>query len=237
MLGKALVHMLRSPQIHTGGLRIYQGQLQINNNPWIEQLRLANAETYHLYFTTDEEIKEGDWYISNQAPRLCVEVRKGNKYPYGHRGIDGEMVYDFHTWKTKIVATTNPDLWEKKIRMNAAMTDYNTRTVVDIPKIPTSFLEAYAQAEGKITEVMLEYDEIGEEIDEEENVTHIHRLKLRNNGTVIIHRVQQKLYTRDEVFDILVKSSLPHMDDWDDEHTEQYDIERLRQWFDKNYPE
>jgi hypothetical protein len=54
------------------------------------------------------------------------------------------------------------------------------------------------------------------------------RLNLRSNGTVIIHPVKQRMYTRDEVYKICRKALFdnPIRDD-----------QLLVKWFDKNYPE
>ena len=46
---------------------------------------------FHLYFTTDEEIKEGDWYLYNGGVHKCPHSMMGNENP-------------------KIVASTDPKL-------------------------------------------------------------------------------------------------------------------------------
>ena len=56
--------------------------------------RANNYQTQHLYFTTDEEIKEGDWMMNLNGDKI-----------YQHFGNGG----DFEQWN-KIIATTDPEL-------------------------------------------------------------------------------------------------------------------------------
>ena len=56
--------------------------------------RANNYQTQHLYFTTDEEIKEGDWMMNLNGDTI-----------YQHFGNGG----DFEQWN-KIIATTDPEL-------------------------------------------------------------------------------------------------------------------------------
>ena len=103
-----------------GELRLTTTQFN-NNGRWKGQ---------HLYLTSDEEIKEGDWYLFHGGlglhPKLMQwkeKITKGKRY--------------------KIVATTDTTFFEP---------------IPYYPKIPQSFIEAYVKAEGKIDEVQVEYD-------------------------------------------------------------------------------
>lgn len=159
-----------------------------HGNPWeyrsqiLEDAPNRGYEFNHLYFTIKEEIGE-DKYCYNYR-RNTIEFTR--------------IMKDTCEWAfcNKIVATTNPDLWKS------------------VAKIPTDFLEAYIREQGKITEVLLEYDKfmcnpsdpksegmgegymLGRGYVEHGYYT---ELKLRPNGTVIIHPVKQKTYTREEV--------------------------------------
>lgn len=190
----------------------------------------------HLYFTTDEEIKEGDWYLSNQAPRFCVEVRKGHKYPYGHRNKKGEMIYDFHTWKTKIVATTNPELWlADRVVNGRAISEY-----LHTPKIDTPFIEAYIKAynEGNpIKEVLLE---IATSYTENElhkvEVHYKHQLKLKPNGSVIIHPVKKRMFTEEEMFRAYSEGCRV-ASPFGNQGLSRSEERNWQEWFSKSFPE
>lgn len=174
---------------------------------------------HHLYLTSSEEIKEGDWFLSDdrnhisETPKYRVEqcIAIENGWIYG--SID------------KMGQGHNPD-WSKKI---VATTDKSLR----LPEIPESFIQAYIKAynEGKpITEVLVEYEEFfkgaiveyrgkeylmedcnnysrsylpiegnGQRLNSSRNELFIKnpKLKLRSDNTVIIS--PSKTYTREEV--------------------------------------
>jgi hypothetical protein len=81
----------------------------------------------HLYFTSDEEIKEDDWVIWGEkldqlSKANAMDVNLNSSYSKGA----------FH----KVIATTNPEC--------------------NLPAIPESFLKQYVAANGKIDKVRLE---------------------------------------------------------------------------------
>ncbi len=141
----------------------------------------------HLYITIDEEIKEGDWFIANQAPRLCIKVEKDTKYPFVTLQ-DGEEISHFWTWKTKIVATTNSELWWQGLRNEAD----SVRKPL-IPPIHQSFIDIFINSYNKgeiIKEVVLEI-EIIDKTKEWSNFNNPlinlkEQLKLNFDGSVII---------------------------------------------------
>jgi len=98
----------------------------------------------HLYFTTDEEIKEGDW---------CV----WDNVLYKQHGLNTNNDYK------KIVATTNPELWKNKWTSGEYEPSTPFQSITQgIPKIDIPFIEAYIKAynEGNmITSVFLEIEE------------------------------------------------------------------------------
>ena len=73
----------------------------------------------HLYITTDDKINNGDCYYNK---RFVQRVAKNE----GDTKIEDKGSID--NWYKKIVGTTNPDL--------------------DLPIIPTSFVEKYCDANG-----------------------------------------------------------------------------------------
>lgn len=194
------------------------------------KIRVAPAQ--HLYILSDEEIKVGDWYISNQAPRLCVEIRRYTKYPYGHKNHKGETVYDFHTWKTKVIATTNPELI-LPIQDNGE-SDYKY-----LPQIPKGFIQEYIKDynDGNpIKEVWVEYEKTSAvERSKIERITGyrpVYIPKLNPGNTIIIHKAEEKMYSRKELYEALYKFN----DSILDAYSQMNDKEFI-EWFDKNYPE
>lgn len=194
----------------------------------------------HLYFTTDEEIKEGDWYIGGG------KVNKAN-------GKYGTLLTD-----RKIVATTNPELWDIKYKFQSEGANSFSHLLPDngIPKIDTPFIEAYIKAynEGNsIKEVLLEgdyqtairkdgcpftkqpengaymaHDEHGWEILYKEYAVRFEnfKLKLKSNGSVIIHPVKERIYTREE-FRAAVRQAWIYSSGF----------VKFEEWFNKNYSE
>jgi hypothetical protein len=95
----------------------------------------------HIYITSDEEIKEGDWLFANQGVNKIVEIKEGN-YPYGSINNKGDKIFNSKHWKSKIILTTDPDL------------------IADgVQAIDDEFLEWYVQNPScEKVEVELDYD-------------------------------------------------------------------------------
>lgn len=188
------------------------------------------VKNQHLYLTTDEEIKEGDWVY-------CPTFDIHHQYKSNMTLVDGER---------KIVATTNPKLWEKFEPVFKGMSGIheiwkNKVIRKGIPEIGDDFVQAYVREQGMIKEVMLEYEDVGEEDWMGDDYTgepfwnEKIQLALRPNGTVIISPVKQQLFNRQQVLSIL-----EHYDrifKLDTFAYTQAPSFTEKQWFDKNYPE
>jgi len=95
----------------------------------------AAAENYqHLYFTSDEEIKEGDWFLDDtMSPKNSLQ------------DLEYELV-------GKIIATNDT-------KLNREIEGAKGESVTDIfPQIPTSFIESYVK--NPVDKVLLEYEEL-----------------------------------------------------------------------------
>lgn len=126
----------------------------------------------HLYFISDREIKEGDWYIHNQKPNgLRIYKCTSIAIP-----MDAK----------KIEATTDPSICSPH-PSDIGMVAFQ------IPQIPESFIQAYVKANGDIKDVMIEIERVFG-VHTPDFSTEV---KTRPDNTVIIH--QSKTYTRDEV--------------------------------------
>jgi len=193
MLKKVQVHALPIKPYYAPNREYYIDALikveSIHYKPYWEKRRFMDGQrienSYYLYFTTDEEIKNSDWFLEwdNIDKRYSLHQCKPN-------GWQAQKATRLKTCR-KIVATTNPDLWS---------TGYNIKgdvTSIPVPKIGLDFVEAFVREQGAIKEVNLEYElypyaPIAGSIDQE-------FLKLHSNGTVIIHPIKEKMYTKFQV--------------------------------------
>lgn len=164
----------------------------------IGELQLGNSaasnkdyfESQHLYFTSDEEIKEGDWHYHRDAVGDEYILLKG-------RDFEPNMKFC-----SRIIATNDPKL---------TYTSKGTVTFqAHIPQIHQSFIEFYVKNPVKTIE--LEYDapkpiEQAKLWSEEHKVNHA-KLKLVNNEVVVVKRGtinlavgagKAELYTKEEV--------------------------------------
>jgi len=168
----------------------------------------------HLYFTSDEEIKEGYYclYIHNSTAILI----KKNVDKYGIIQKDG-IGYDLQYCR-KVIASTDPKL---TIETSATgVTDGGrVRTFYDKKRIaqPTpQFIEAYCK-QGGIDKVLVEYEIVQRCLYSEpsscensecrvlgecngKRVSEVLKLKVDPiHNTVTTHRIVEKTYTKEEV--------------------------------------
>ena len=150
-----------------------------------ENLRDHDRPHNHLYITTDDEIKEGDWFIWLKYNLVERATKKDNNKEC-----------------RKIIATTDPKLYVNEI-VEEDMHLYKK----PLPKIPQSFIEEYCKA-GGIDKVLVEYENIKK--DRPAYVDHhgitilngsdeITQLKLDSNNCIIIHPVEEKMYSASQV--------------------------------------
>jgi len=122
-------------------VKMPHGKLEIKNQD-------SQGKDQHLYFLSDEEIKEGDWFLPTIGS-LKGQPCKLNK---GCKTSD----------KGKIIATTDSSL---KVGHNYGSIEYGDKTVDCndyLPQPSQSFLEVYVKEYNKgnvIKEVMVEYEE------------------------------------------------------------------------------
>ena len=118
--------------------------------------RLGDYINQYLYVLSDEEIKEGDWFIANQGVHKCIRVNENTTCRYITLNNNGEEIGHFKTWKTKIIATTNYEL-SVGIRSGVKEIDDAIPDLVwhtELPKMPQSFIQEFVKNQGN------GYDEI-----------------------------------------------------------------------------
>ena len=122
----------------------------------------------HLYFISDEPIKEGNNIYNTVQKTIFIADEQFMK-----------LIGNSLSTNKKIIATTNPDLWQI----------YGPDRGPAIPKIDTTFIEAYVKEQGKIDKVLLEY-EPSYSSSGKEFADKYQKLKLKSNGSVIVHKVK-----------------------------------------------
>ena len=177
----------------------------------------------HLYFTSNEEIKEGDWCIDNYRNKL-LQANSTILDQLNNGGFERDK--GIERMFAKIIATTNPELWYKELPDISFRAHPNTfNKVRDVAQIPLSFIDAYIKAynEGKpIAKVSLKTKTLVYK-----SFPDVEIVDLTNNGEVIVATTEEKLYTREEVIQILIASSFKR------------NLNGLTayEWFQRNYPE
>jgi len=156
----------------------------------------TNIQPQHLYITSNEEIKVGDWFYFN---------------------IDGiedilQVESQFHLERVKN---------HKENKKIIAITDKS----LGLPQIPESFIQAYIKSYNErkpITEVLVEYETPKAKGG---SFAHLFpQLKLRPDNTIIIS--QAKTYSREEVRLLICKYALENSLGWTGDQTTDKWIEQ-----------
>ena len=133
-------------------------------------------EHQHLYITTDEEIKEGDWYIEKTGLGWYKPSKMMKQYL---------EVKEFIIRCRKIIATNDKELHKYDILDTG-------ENIPGIAQIPQSFIKEYCN-KGGIDKVMVEY-----EFAKLELMEYIFEPKLTPNNEIIIHPIKDS-WNREEV--------------------------------------
>ena len=153
-----------------------------------DYLKSIPAKSYHLYILSDEEIKEGDYFVDLSTETIHNSFPHGTNDPYGLR---------------KIIATTDNSL--KKMNKDSY--------IYSLPKPSNEFLKKFCEMNGKITEVNVEMYKhiIGNQgaMSFPEFETEL-RIKTCSDNTITIKPVVEKTYTESQVRDILLTYRRDH---------------------------
>lgn len=162
-----------------------KGDNSVINPNWIGQ---------HLYFLSDDEIKESDWYYtpSKRSIEQCVKkllIIKG-----GSSDIE----------QKKIIATTDESLlWSKETECLPSLPN-------QLPQPSQSFIKKYIEEYNKgniITDVMVEYEEYDWSLLVNGHIVLHERLKIAKDNTITIKKIKDS-WSRDEIESILKDYSL-----------------------------
>ena len=167
---------------------------------------ILDSENQHLYFLSDEEIKEGDWiYNHEREPSILKCVGKGSLRGY-----------------KKIIATTDKSLIINSIYgVDSFDTSFFSGSgkseivklpqMFNLPQPSQSFIEKFVEEYNKgnvITEVMVEYEKyigknyVGEFTTEKD---FDYKLKVNSKDNTITIRKAKDSWSREEVIELLHK--------------------------------
>lgn len=160
-----------------------------------EHLRTSDRPHNHLYILSDEEIKEGDWFInlgSGGHPGVAI---------YKTNSENSKAINEFKFPEIKkIIATT--DLTLNKLNNENKVDESWFRPI--IPLIPQHIIEAYVKK--PFDKVRVEYERQtnkGEWKDvllpSEWGDSNPTRPKLNTDGTLAVSLVEEKMYSREEM--------------------------------------
>ena len=182
---RAKVHMLPTEDIENYPLYIHDKGYLIEGKYRVGE---PSGTQKHLYFTTDEKIKEGDYVVQTNFEKSHSSIIK----------IENEIQKKFANYKNgsfikgKIVATTDKSL--------------------GLPEPSQAFIQKYCEL-GGIEEVDLEYDEI--EIYSNKGTSNIPsrfsyyqgvttKIKTDSHNIITIHSIKDS-WSREEVIDVVFK--------------------------------
>jgi len=156
-----------------------------------EECSYDGSVRQHLYITDDSEIKEGDWYywlVTNTVQ--CFKSFNGDKPTDDCK---------------KIIGTTNPELTGIKKEWEELSGDWHKSSRLGLPQIQQSFIESYCK--NPVDKVMVEYtrdeDSMQLNINTKGEVSSWY-LKLTSNNEIIIHPIEEKMYTEGELIQFVL---------------------------------
>ena len=228
---KSLLHTHSKLSTGCEGMGSFQTLKLTDSKTKFEDLDWDGNIPQHLYFTTDEEIKEGDWCIDkyNQIWQFLDNCLIGFDADKNKRfrtdNVEGHKV-------KKIIATTDASLYVPITQ---------DKPFDELPQPSDSFIKKYVEeynAGRTILKVLVEYEKVYPKhftYNPSENI--IINLKIDSNNTINIKKVEPKLYTRGEI-EILITnafkagyershSGYPHTDNWSKPKVEEFLKENL----------
>lgn len=159
---------------------------------------ILDSENQHLYFLSDEKIKEGDWIIVNNEDVIQMK----SSYDNDMTGEDiwvGDSLNGYATYKDnckKIIATTDKSLTFHYTPLDRICKTCNGLCkgyITSLPQPSQSFIKKFVEEYNKgniITEVMVEYEiatEILFKVYEPDPI----KLKINpKDNTITIHKIK-----------------------------------------------
>ena len=179
---EARMHMVATEDIKHAPIFLASNGV-INTRINVHSHHLENSIPQHLYITTDEEIKKGDWFVKpvyKGGIKIGYVILQADSSYFGGYGYDWE---DCH----KVIATTDTELHYNKV-VEEDMHMYKE----SLPHIPQHIIEAYVKK--PFDKVLVEYEEWTTMYRGMAN----YKLKLNQDGTLAVSLVEEKMYSKEE---------------------------------------
>jgi len=172
------------------------GGLLFSNNQYIKS---SNYQPQHLYILSDEEIKEGDWYLADEriskselkpiwVVRKCDNITNGWLESNSNPGQG-----DNPDWSKKIIATTDIPLGTSEYSEKYRESYFNPLPQPS-PEFITKYIEEYNKG-NVITDIMVEYilNETGNYRQFDDTPELKEKLKTDSNNCITITKVRDWL--------------------------------------------
>lgn len=105
------IHVLPTDKLSRLFLNKINNKLLLDSDIYSDLKKIFPSSNYqHIYITSTEEIKEGDWFIANNGVHKCIRVAENTSCPFITLNSKGEEIGHFKTWRTKTILTTDQDL-------------------------------------------------------------------------------------------------------------------------------
>jgi len=160
------------PTNEKAGLKLGLNGLLVNNTLGYD----SHFTNQHLYFLSDDEIKEGDWYLKNGESIIVSAL--------------GEIVKGDYKNCKKIIATTDMSLKQEIFGLGETAMCF-------LPQPSEGFIQKFVNAYNSgnpITEVMVEYNHIL-------STTGLNNewLKVASDNTITIRKMKDSWTTQDVI--------------------------------------
>lgn len=225
---KAFVHLIVTDDGRIGKIGSHLALFDNSQNSG------GGYEFQHLYICTDEQIKEGDWILTDTG-HIRLVAKNDTSNPDKYIVVSNNNAI-FRKGCRKIAATTNLELLEKCPCCEGKEGHSETcprigKNIVDVSvaKISQSFILDYIKSynsDSPITQVYLECVDIGYKIEVILNPI------IRKNGEVILHPIEERMYSRKEMLEathncMILANSINNVG-----RLQKF----IEEWFGKNYP-
>lgn len=171
-----------------------------------EKNKLGSFNRFHLYFLSDEEIKEGDWFINiNAIPQQTIQQACENGKAY----VNCSKFSHYREHCKKIIATTDESLKVTCPNKNIPYACCNKEDFcgikLSLPRPSNEFLKKYCEL-GGIDEVLVEVEKSNYNDWIKTGTPQPEcKLKVAPDNTIIIKPVESEFYTREEVINLFHK--------------------------------
>lgn len=167
--------------------------LQYSKNGWSIYSEYEPFDYFHLYFISNEEIKEGEWVFYPNHKNL--KIFQTSNHPFlNPTYVNGDIKRSI---AFKIIASTDKSLEVVSKGINPVYEK--------LPEPSQSFIEKYITEYNvgrQIKEVMVEYEEYNWYPIDNEFAEILYRIKVAKDNTITIKRAKDT-YTQAEVDDML----------------------------------